>query len=744
MSTVFESQSQAGQNLAAMRSRLDFQRKLQAVTNTIHATSNIDEIMLELSRDICDLFEAERLTIYVMSADKTAIVSKIKTGLSSFSDLLLPVNKHSIAGFVALTRKLINLRDVYDDNELRSHDPDLRALKAVDRRTGYHSKQMLVAPVVGDPDGEPIGVVQLINTRADRPFSPIDEEGVTRLAETLAIALRQRCRSTAMLRGKYDHLVAGSVLSADELQLATRSARRRNLDIEDTLMDEFRVKPAAIGEALSHFFRVPYESFKRDRIKPIDLLRNLKRDFVENSLWLPIEETPEGLVLLTTDPERVRASNVVCNVFPRQRLVYKVCTRRDFRATLDQFFGFDAGDASSIGELLSTMDGDADEEGGGAIDDASLAQDNELVQLVNKIVVDAYHQGASDIHIEPYPGKGKTEVRFRKDGTLHNYISVPASYRNAIVARLKIMCDLDISEKRKPQDGKIQFRRFGPLDIELRVATIPSAGGVEDIVIRILGGGEPIPLDELALSKRNLETLKRLIAKPYGLFFVCGPTGSGKTTDAAFRARLSEHAGDEDLDRGRSRRDHAEGTAPGPGEPQGWPQLRRRDAGVPAGGPGHHHGRRNARQGDHRDRHRGVAHRASRVRHVAYEQRAGVDRPPARHGDGPLQHRRRPARRSGAAPGQAAVLRVQGAAPGHAVGAEGIARRVLRRAEEHGTTGSATRSPLTRASGGNGSAPSPTPGASSRSIRRSAATCAGAPVTRAVSACTNCSWAAKP
>jgi len=96
--------------------------------------------------------------------------------------------------------------------------------------------------------------------------------------------------------------------------------------------------------------------------------------------------------------------------------------------------------------------------------------DNELVKLVNKIVIDAYNQGASDIHIESYPGKGKTEIRFRKDGSLAPYIEVPASYRNAIVARIKIMCDLDISEKRRPQDGKIKFKKFGPIDIELRVA----------------------------------------------------------------------------------------------------------------------------------------------------------------------------------------------------------------------------------------------------------------------------------
>jgi type II secretory ATPase GspE/PulE/Tfp pilus assembly ATPase PilB-like protein len=92
------------------------------------------------------------------------------------------------------------------------------------------------------------------------------------------------------------------------------------------------------------------------------------------------------------------------------------------------------------------------------------------------------------------------------------------------------MCDLDISERRKPQDGKIKFKKFGPLDIELRVATIPSSGGVEDIVMRILAAGEPIPLDKLGVLPFNLDRLRSTIEKPYGLFFVCGPTGSGKTT----------------------------------------------------------------------------------------------------------------------------------------------------------------------------------------------------------------------
>ena len=182
---------------------------------------------------------------------------------------------------------------------------------------------------------------------------------------------------------------------------------------------------------------------------------------------------------------------------------------------------------ASIGEMLSSME---DEDGVSVAEEASAASDNELVKLVNRIIEDAHRQGASDIHIEPYPGKHKTIVRFRKDGTLVPYIEVPASYRNALVARIKIMCDLDISEKRKPQDGKIKFKKFGPVDIELRVATLPSTGGVEDVVMRLLSQGIPLPMNQLALSRRNYEKIQSLITKPYGLFFVCGPTGSGKTT----------------------------------------------------------------------------------------------------------------------------------------------------------------------------------------------------------------------
>jgi len=114
---------------------------------------------------------------------------------------------------------------------------------------------------------------------------------------------------------------------------------------------------------------------------------------------------------------------------------------------------------------------------------------------------------------------------------LRTYLELPPNYRNALIARIKIMCDLDISERRKPQDGKINFSKFSPQHkIELRVASIPTNSGLEDVVMRILASAKPIPLDSVGLSPANLAALKTAIERPYGMVLCVGPTGSGKTT----------------------------------------------------------------------------------------------------------------------------------------------------------------------------------------------------------------------
>jgi type II secretory ATPase GspE/PulE/Tfp pilus assembly ATPase PilB-like protein len=507
-------------------------RQLQLVTNRIHETENIDQIMLEASQDICKLFNADRLTLYAVNEDRSSIISKVKTGLNTSRDLKLPVSAQSIAGYVAMARQMVNIADVYDVDALKKIHPALSFLQEVDKRSGYRTKQMLVAPVM---DGDTLyGVLQVINNRSDQPFGKLEEDGARQLCKTLGIAIRQRMQKTddAQRRKatKYDGLVAEGVLSQDELQQCVLQAREEGKSVEHILMGSFHIRPTQIGQSLAKFFGVAYEPFNSGRIRSEMLHGPLKRDFIEQQGWMPLEDTPEGLVIMCVDPEAVRGARVVPQVFPRiTKFAYRVTTQTEFDETLGQLFGAGA-DGSSIDQLLADMDSPLE---GEAIDESSLesaAADNELVKFVNKVIIDAYNQKVSDIHIEPMPGKAKTGIRFRIDGTLQPYIEVPAQFRQAMVTRLKIMCDLDISEKRKPQDGKIKFKKYGPLDIELRVATIPSAGGVEDVVMRILAAGEPIPLEKLGLTAHNKERLEKTVSKPYGLFYVCGPTGSGKTT----------------------------------------------------------------------------------------------------------------------------------------------------------------------------------------------------------------------
>jgi type II secretory ATPase GspE/PulE/Tfp pilus assembly ATPase PilB-like protein len=509
-----------------------FFRQLQAVTTRIHATENIDEIMLEASQDICKLFNADRLTLYAVNEDRTAIVSKVKTGLNTSRDLKLPVSPQSIAGYVAMAKELVNIPDVYDDEALKRIHPSLSFLKEVDKRSGYRTKQMLVVPIL---DGQVLhGVLQVINNKSDQPFGELEVEGSTQLCKTLATAIHQRMQreqeGARRKATKYDGLIADGVLTQEELQGAVQKAREQAKSVEQVLIDDFSMRPAQIGPSLSKFFGVPYEPSNPSRIRAEMLQGTLKPEFVMEQGWIPLEEGPDGLVVMCLDPEQVRNSRIVPQVFPRVgKLAWRVTTQTDFNQTLNQLWGSQESE-QSVEDLLADLGSPLDDESGEDNSLESAAADNELVKFVNKVIVDAYHQRASDIHIEPLPGKLKTGIRFRIDGTLTPYVEVPATFRQAMVTRLKIMCDLDISERRKPQDGKIKFKKYGPLDIELRVATIPSAGGVEDVVMRILAAGEPIPLEKLGLTVHNRENLEKTVSKPYGLFYVCGPTGSGKTT----------------------------------------------------------------------------------------------------------------------------------------------------------------------------------------------------------------------
>jgi type II secretory ATPase GspE/PulE/Tfp pilus assembly ATPase PilB-like protein len=250
---------------------------------------------------------------------------------------------------------------------------------------------------------------------------------------------------------------------------------------------------------------------------------------MRKNCWVPLSQDKDGrqVIIAIDNPYHLQKADMIKSLFPGKGLVFHVALKEDIDKYINLFYQ-DEKDLSSIEEIIGQL-----EEEEAEIEEAEKGvteEDSAIVQMVNKIILDAYERNASDIHVEPYPGKKHTEVRFRVDGTCQLYQTVPYQHRSAVVSRIKIMSDLDIAERRKPQDGKIKFKKYGGKDIELRVATVPTAGGMEDVVLRILQAGEPIPLDKMGFAEHCFESFISVITKPYGMILVVGPTGSGKTT----------------------------------------------------------------------------------------------------------------------------------------------------------------------------------------------------------------------
>jgi type II secretory ATPase GspE/PulE/Tfp pilus assembly ATPase PilB-like protein len=350
--------------------------------------------------------------------------------------------------------------------------------------------------------------------------------------EQLATALKQQRAQPIQKLG--ETLVELGYLTEAELEEALAiEARDRTVPLGQILADMGVVDTEVVNAVMARKLGIPFVSLKDFRIPP-EVLKRVPAAAAHRFQTLPVAEADNALAVAVENPMDM-AKLEGLRFVTGMKLLPVMATGDDIRAALERAYGPmqgmmlaaarpDAG-ISELTHRLSaeTADADLDEQ-------QSAAHDSALVQLVNKMIVDAVEQKASDIHIEANPAGKNMRIRFRKDGALVPYLDLASKFRKAIVSRIKIMCQLDITERRKPQDGKIEFRRFGPLDVDLRVATIPTAGGLEDVVLRVLAAATPVPIAELGFDAQTLETLKRLIARPHGLFLVCGPTGSGKTT----------------------------------------------------------------------------------------------------------------------------------------------------------------------------------------------------------------------
>ncbi|MEW6614916.1 MAG: GspE/PulE family protein [Thermodesulfobacteriota bacterium] len=513
-------------NVEKLKKEVEYGLALREITNRIHSAKNINEILVDLKDDMLRLFDADRITIYAVDGVKKELYSRFMVG-SEIKEIRVPVSPESIAGYTAYSKELVNIPDAYDAEQLKSINSSLRFDKSWDQKTGYKTVQVLASPIIFER--YLLGVIQLINKKDGTDFTGEDQKSITEIAKILGIAFYNQIKMSKRRPSKFDYLVTNHIITSRELEEAIKEAREQREEIETILMRRFKVSKTDIGKSLSDFYKCRFVQFDDKAVIPGELLVGLKVSYLKKTLWVPLEKNGDKIVIVIDNPADLQRTDFIKAKFGKRDCEFVVALKGDIISYLTLFFGEEAS-RESISDILSKLD---DEEEGGEFDtlEQQVSEDDSaIVQLVNKVITDAYNRNASDIHVETYPGKNNTEIRLRIDGMCVPYQTIPYSHKMAVVSRIKIMSQLDIAERRLPQDGKIKFKVRGGRDIELRVATLPTSGGTEDVVMRILAASEPIPLDKLGMSDRNLNLFKEVVQKPYGIVMVVGPTGSGKTT----------------------------------------------------------------------------------------------------------------------------------------------------------------------------------------------------------------------
>ena len=425
------------------------------------------------------------------------------------------------AGYLSEPYGLFLFLMTHADNVLRWFIP---ASAMTGYQVGEHLGKLLVEEQLVTLDSVNAGLEIQDHLRTQKLGDYLKRQNIVSQSQLEEVLQKQKSMPQVRLG---EALLQEQLITQEQLESALAlQASDRKMPLGDILVEMKVVTVDTIKRVLAQKLGIPFVGLRTFQFEP-NLIKSVPAEFVRKHLAMPMYRTETRMVVALENPLATQTLQAL-GILTKLKIDPVMASIDDLTYVIDQFYG-PSGDGENIAELVSELG-----TGAGAIDmvldNAITESDNVLVRLVNKIIVDASEQGVSDIHIESMKGNRPTRVRFRKDGVLSTYSEIPANFRNALISRIKIMSRLDISEKRHSQDGKINFEQYGPAKIELRVVTMPTTEGLEDVVMRILAAPKAVSIESLGLSQYALDGLKKLAHKPHGLLFVCGPTGSGKTT----------------------------------------------------------------------------------------------------------------------------------------------------------------------------------------------------------------------
>ena len=332
-------------------------------------------------------------------------------------------------------------------------------------------------------------------------------------------------------------LLSKGLVTAAQMSEAVARQRKTRERLGETLVNLGIVSEETLANTLAEQLEIPYGTLANNLLSPakgLGLERIVPEEAARRYHVLPLSATPTQLTVAVTDPLDLLLQDNLRKITGRQ-LALVIAIRADLDKAIDVFYGKrdylkQAVQESfeSTGELEVTGEGAPSEESGGNLDDLiAKAGEPTVIKLVDLFIREAIHSRASDIHIEPAPQR--ITIRYRIDGVLHEIEPPSSSALPAIVSRLKILSRMDIAERRLPQDGGFSVR-LADRTVDIRTSTVPTIYG-EKVVLRLLDkSGVMFDFEKLGVAGKIRERFERAITMPYGLIFLTGPTGSGKTT----------------------------------------------------------------------------------------------------------------------------------------------------------------------------------------------------------------------
>lgn len=486
----------------------DVKRILDGHSALLDAYSALEPIILKM-------FGAQRMSIFQRRRQHQDLVARFKTGKETL-EIKVPISPMSIAGYVALSQLPLNISDPYNAQELKEIHPRLRFADKFDKDNDFKTNNILCVPILNA--GVLMGVMQIIN-KQNGSFNDTDLERAQSLALVLGAKFRFELGGT---NNPFDLLIHKKLIEKSALEDIQRSAPDVKTVVQ-RLMSEHRVPEQEIGNSLSVHYQVPFIGYLPDKYHKYENDSKLNLSYLKRNYVAVIADVRDNPIVLMAEPNNAALLMEIESAMGIDS--YEIAV--GLPSQLLQYLG-EGGSGGAPGEMSEILDeiGTSAEEKDDQVDE--LSDDAPaVVRLVSRVLHDAKRLNASDIHIDPEKN-APTRVRMRVDGVCRDMSQVPHSHHSAVIARIKIMSNLNIAEKRVPQDGKLAFKMNGQL-VEVRVATIPTVAG-EGVVMRILASGGAMPIDKMNLAPRNRERLEDMIKKPHGILLVVGPTGSGKTT----------------------------------------------------------------------------------------------------------------------------------------------------------------------------------------------------------------------